>query len=78
MCTVKNNRPIAYTGSQNLKCFKIKGIFITSIEERSSGNHTVFSKMQQRILFFFIFWFGGGGVCMIFYEPNLTNGIDKS
>lgn len=44
MCTVKDNRPIAYTGSQNLKCFKIKGIFITSIEERSSGNHTVFSQ----------------------------------
>lgn len=60
MCTVKDNRPIAC--SQNLKCFKIKGIFITSIEERSSGNHTVFSKMQQRILFGFFFWFGGGGV----------------
>lgn len=59
MCTVKDNRPIAC--SQKLKCFKIKGIFITGIEERSSGNHTVFSKMQQRILFFFIFWFGGGG-----------------
>lgn len=55
MCTVKDNRPIAC--SQNLKCLKIKGIFITSIEERSSGNYTVFSKMQQRILFFI---FGGG------------------
>lgn len=75
MCTVKDNRPIAC--SQNLKCFKIKGIFITSIEERSSGNHTVFSKMQQRILFF-IFWGVWRGVCMLFYEPNLTNGIDKS
>lgn len=76
MCTVKDNKPIAC--SQNLKCFKIKGIFITSIEERSSGNHTVFSKMQQRILFFIFFLVWRGGGCMLFYEPNLTNGIDKS